>query len=87
MNHLLPDTVFSAVVADEGELFGVRTKEGTAYFMTRRNDTVMMDKASLLKKDVIALNAVVHVIDEVLIPTSGNLDSNRKISLLIQALN
>ena len=63
--------MYSTVVADEGEVFGVRTREGTAYYMTRINDTAVIDKAKIVQQDLQARDAVVHVIDRVILPTSG----------------
>ena len=45
--------------------------EGTAYFMKKTNGTIKIDKASIVKSDLLATDAVVHVVDNVIIPTSG----------------
>eukprot|EP00794_Sanderia_malayensis_P020429 gene20429-22442_t len=71
LNHILPDVVYTEVVKGENDLFGVRTKEGTAYYMKLLNRKIRIGSASIVKPDVTAQDAVIHVIDNVLVPTSA----------------
>eukprot|EP00795_Rhopilema_esculentum_P002546 gene2546-742_t len=69
LNHILPEPVFTTII-DKGS-FGLRTKEGTAYMMRKTNETVMVGKALFLQNDILAKDAVIHIIDSVLVPTSA----------------
>ena len=39
--------------------------------MRKSNETVMVGKALFLQKDILAKDVVIHIIDSVLVPTSG----------------
>ena len=70
MNHILPKPVFTTIL-DDSESLGLRTKEGTAYFMKKHNGTKTIGKATVSMADILATDSVIHIMDEVLIPTSG----------------
>ena len=77
MNHILPSPVFTTIL-DNGESLGLRTKEGTAYFLKKQSDSTMIGESRVTMADMLAKDSVIHVIDEVLVPTSGEAPDNNK---------
>ena len=65
--HVIPA---KAMAADVVKLDGkkVDTLEGDPIMVTVDGDTVMVNKAKVVKTDIVASNGVIHVIDSVLLP-------------------
>ena len=61
-----------ALAADVVKLDGknVKTVQGNTVKVTVDGDTVMINKAKVLKTDIVCSNGVIHVIDSVLLPPS-----------------
>ncbi|MEO5702039.1 MAG: fasciclin domain-containing protein [Casimicrobiaceae bacterium] len=62
--HVVPGKVMAADVK-AGQ---VRSVEGQNLTITTSNGSVMVDKADVVKTDIVASNGVIHVIDKVMIP-------------------
>ncbi|MEP7208738.1 MAG: fasciclin domain-containing protein [Casimicrobiaceae bacterium] len=62
--HVVPGKVMAADVK-AGQ---VKSVEGQNLTITTANGGVMVDKADVVKTDIIASNGVIHVIDKVMIP-------------------
>jgi uncharacterized surface protein with fasciclin (FAS1) repeats len=71
--HVVPGRVLAEDLAAVGkETFTVETAEGTELTINLKKDgTVMVDGATVIKADIIAGNGVIHVIDAVVVPKSS----------------
>jgi uncharacterized surface protein with fasciclin (FAS1) repeats len=65
--HVIPS---KALAADVVKLDGktVKTAQGSPVAISVQGDTVMINKAKVLKTDIACSNGVIHVIDTVLLP-------------------
>ena len=65
--HVIPA---KAMAADVVKLNGktVKTVEGSTIKITVDGDTVMVNKAKVVKTDIPCINGVIHVIDTVIVP-------------------
>ncbi len=65
--HVIPAKVLAAdVVKLDGK--SVKTVQGSAVTITVEGGTVMINKAKVLKTDILCSNGVIHVIDSVILP-------------------
>ena len=65
--HVIASKVLAAdVVKLDGK--DVKTAEGDTVKVTVDGDTVMINKAKVVKTDILCTNGVIHVIDSVLLP-------------------
>ena len=62
--HVVPGSVMAADVKPGM----VKTVEGSAFKVSAKGGTVMVDKAQVVKTDIAADNGVIHVIDSVIMP-------------------
>jgi uncharacterized surface protein with fasciclin (FAS1) repeats len=62
--HVVPGTVMAADVA---KLSSARTVQGQSVTITAR-EGVQVDRANVVKTDIVASNGVIHVIDAVILP-------------------
>ena len=58
------------MAADVVKLQEAKTVEGSAVQVTVMGGKVMIDKANVLKTDIVASNGVIHVIDSVILPSA-----------------
>jgi uncharacterized surface protein with fasciclin (FAS1) repeats len=65
--HVVPGTVMAADVV---KVSSAKAVSGDALHIKVTGDNVMVNKARVMKTDVIASNGVIHVIDSVLLPPS-----------------
>jgi uncharacterized surface protein with fasciclin (FAS1) repeats len=63
--HVVPGKVMAADVV---KLKKAKTVEGSDIKITMKDKKVMVDKATVIKTDVMASNGVIHVIDAVMMP-------------------
>jgi uncharacterized surface protein with fasciclin (FAS1) repeats len=63
--HVVPGTVMAADVV---KINSAKAVSGDALHIKVTGDNVMVNKARVMKTDVIANNGVIHVIDNVLLP-------------------
>ncbi|HEX2965112.1 MAG TPA: fasciclin domain-containing protein [Syntrophorhabdaceae bacterium] len=63
--HVVPGKVMAADVV---KLKKAKTVEGSEVKITVKGSKVMVDKANVVKTDVMASNGVIHVIDAVMMP-------------------
>lgn len=63
--HVVPGKVMAADVV---KLKKAKTVEGSDIKITVKDKKVMVDKATVIKTDVMASNGVIHVIDAVMMP-------------------
>jgi uncharacterized surface protein with fasciclin (FAS1) repeats len=63
--HVVPGKVMAADVV---KLKKAKTVEGSDIKITVKDKKVMVDKATVIKTDVMASNGVIHVIDAVIMP-------------------
>ncbi|MFN3192636.1 MAG: fasciclin domain-containing protein [Aureliella sp.] len=63
--HVVPSKVMAADVV---KLKEAKTVQGQKVTIAVKGDTVMIDKAKVLKTDIEAKNGVIHVIDSVILP-------------------
>lgn len=63
--HVVPAKVTAAEVV---KLDSAKTVNGNELVISAKDGTVLIDKATVVKPDVMASNGVIHVIDTVLIP-------------------
>ena len=69
--HVVPAKVLAEdVVKLDGK--SVKTVQGGAFKVTASDGKVMVDKANVIKTDILCTNGVIHVIDEVIMPPAGN---------------
>ena len=68
----------------------VKTLNGKEIFVTRKNSKVCVNGVNVVMPDIIASNGVIHAIDRLLIPPTGNIvelaSSNPDFSLLVEAV-
>jgi uncharacterized surface protein with fasciclin (FAS1) repeats len=64
--HVVPGTVMAADVV---KVSSAKAVSGDALHIKVTGDNVMVNKARVMKTDVIASNGVIHVIDHVLLPS------------------
>ncbi len=62
--HVVP----GKVVAAEVKPGPVKTAQGSSMNVSVANGAVMVDKAKVVKTDIVASNGVIHVIDSVIVP-------------------
>jgi uncharacterized surface protein with fasciclin (FAS1) repeats len=62
--HVLP----GAVMAKDVKPGKVKTVQGSEITVTASGGAVMVDKAKVIKTDIVADNGVIHVIDSVIMP-------------------
>lgn len=63
--HVVPGTVMAADVV---KVSSAKAVSGDALHIKVAGGTVMVDKARVVKTDIVATNGVIHVIDHVLLP-------------------
>lgn len=63
--HVVPGKVMAAQVVTIDE---AKTVNGKKIKVSKQDDGVQVDKAKVVKTDIVASNGVIHVIDTVLIP-------------------
>jgi uncharacterized surface protein with fasciclin (FAS1) repeats len=63
--HVVPGKMMAAEVV---KMKKMKTVEGASIKVTVKGDKVMVDKANVVKTDVMASNGVIHVIDTVMMP-------------------
>lgn len=63
--HVVPGKVLAEQVVGLKE---AKTVQGTPVKITVKDGTVMIDKAKVVKTDIISSNGVIHVIDKVILP-------------------
>ncbi len=69
--HVVPAKALAAdVVKLDGQL--VKTVEGASFKVTVTDGKVMVDKANVIKTDILCKNGVIHVIDEVILPPADD---------------
>ncbi len=89
-NHVLGTKTLSSAlpVADNTE---VTTLGNGKIYVTNRNGVVSVNGARVTQADVEAANGVIHVVDKVILPASGNVvqvaSANPNLSLLVAAVN
>jgi uncharacterized surface protein with fasciclin (FAS1) repeats len=87
--HVLPTTVSSANVP-AGPNAAVTTLNGQSIFATKNTNGVFVNGVKVVTADVAASNGVIHAIDRVLFPASGNIvataQANPNLSYLVAAV-
>jgi uncharacterized surface protein with fasciclin (FAS1) repeats len=68
--HVVPG---KAMAADVTKLTGAATVNGQRVDVKVGNDGVFVDKARVLKTDIICSNGVIHIIDQVILPVETNI--------------
>ncbi len=69
--HVVPAKALAAdVVKLDGQ--SVKTVEGASFKVTVSDGKVMVDKANVIKTDILCTNGVIHVIDEVILPPADD---------------
>lgn len=68
--HVVPKKILSKNAAP----MPLTTVQGSDATMTLDGDTVMIDGAKIIEADVMATNGVIHVIDQVIMPSEGEED-------------
>lgn len=70
--HVIPGTVVDSVAAAELVGFDIQAGNGQSLMLSTNGDSLFVNKATIIAADVKAVNGVIHVIDEVLLPPSHN---------------
>lgn len=68
--HVLPGTVVDSVAAADLVGFDVQSGNGQSIKLSTRDGALMVNEATIIAADVEAVNGVIHVIDQVLLPPS-----------------
>lgn len=63
--HVLPGRIMSAEAAT---VSSAKTVNGKSFQIAKSSDGLMVDKAKVIKADIMASNGVIHVIDQVILP-------------------
>lgn len=70
--HALGSRVTAGAIPEANNT-SVTTLQGSPLFATRRGNAVSVNGIRVIRADIFASNGVIHVIDRVLIPASGNI--------------
>lgn len=71
MYHVVSGRVTSAAIAKMKTPATVKSLQGANIRVTRSGSAVMVDKARVIKPDIMATNGVIHVIDTVIMPPNS----------------
>lgn len=89
MYHVLASRVQSSAI-QVGNNTAVNTAANVNVFVTKNNNGVYVNGAMVINADVMASNGVIHVINKVIMPPSGNIvqvaQSNPNFSFLVAAV-
>jgi len=72
--HVVPGKVYAKQVVNIDSATSV---QGAAIDITAMNGKVMVDNANVIKTDIKASNGVIHVIDQVILPTNKTTTAKR----------
>lgn len=69
LHHLLPNVICSGVIENKAKTLNINDK----YIILERNDEdqVSVDEATIVTRDIMGTNGVIHIIDKVLLPEAA----------------
>jgi len=73
--HVVPGKVMAADVV---KLKNAKTVQGKRVRIRVKDDKVMLNRANVVKTDIVCKNGVIHVIDAVILPPEGKKAKGKK---------
>ena len=69
LHHLLPNVICTGVIENKAKTMNINEK----YIILERNeeDELYVDEATIVTRDIMGTNGVIHIIDKVLIPEAA----------------